>query len=194
MTAGFFQAILQFSNMHVGENLEAISLSDSMFYFSAKDNFTFIIRIEKSSPKSQKEIMIMLNLLSQRFFEMFPSAANWEGNLSLFEDFAPTCEGIFQIQAVPTDISPSHDTFPEQDLVPISTVIIKEASQKLCAIVDSGNANLQTKKYRKAFDDYESAIEFITLMPELEPHYPDLKAHLISQMKTIETLMRQESS
>ncbi|HMF33205.1 MAG TPA: hypothetical protein VKK79_17400, partial [Candidatus Lokiarchaeia archaeon] len=33
VTAGFFQAILEFSKLEVGESLETISMSDSLFHF-----------------------------------------------------------------------------------------------------------------------------------------------------------------
>ncbi len=192
MTAGFFQAILQFSKMQVGENLEAISMSDSLFYFSTKESFTFIIRVEKSSPRTGKEINLMLSQLSKRFFEKFPSAAKWNGELSYFESFLDISDDIIYTKIAPSDKNLSQEVVPEKDLIPISTVIVEEASAKLYALVESGNANEKAKKYKKAKEDYDSAIGFLTLMPELVPFYPDLKANLIDRMNNIEKMLAKE--
>ena len=194
MTAGFFQAILEFSKMQVGENLEAINLSDSLFYFKTKDNFTFIIRIEKTSPFSQSVLKTMLTQLSERFFEKFPSADKWDGNLSYFEGFSPICDAIISSHSPPKELTLPQDGFPEQPLIPISTVIVEEASKKLCALVENGNTALKAKKYRQAKENYDSAIGFLVLMPELVPHYPNLKDHLAEQIKRIEKLLAAEIS
>ncbi len=191
MTAGFFQAILQFSKMQVGENLEAINMSDSLFYFSTKESYTFIIRLEKSSPRTGKEINQMLTQLSQRFFEKFPSAAKWDGDVSCFESFSPICDDILSTKAPPPDKNLPRDANPEQDLIPVSTVIVAEASKKLSALVESGNSNFNAKKYKKAKEDFDGAIGFLTLMPELVPIFPSMKEMLLEQMKEIDVLLAQ---
>ncbi len=192
MTAGFFQAILQFSKMQVGENLEAINMSDSLFYFSTKESFTFIIREEKSSPRTGKEINLMLSQLSQQFLEKFPSAAKWDGDLSYFESFSGICDDILNTKTAPAENILPQEVIPEQELIPISTVIVEEASAKLYALVESGNANESAKKFKKAKEDYDGAIGFLTLMPELVRFYPDLKTNLIDRMKNIEKLLTKE--
>lgn len=99
LTAGFFQAILEFSKIEVGESLETINMSDSLFYFYAKEGLTFILRQERTSSRSREEDTHILVQLATKFFEEFPSAAaKWDGNTNAFNKFTASCDKIFQSQ------------------------------------------------------------------------------------------------
>src|SRR5271157_1438892 len=96
LTAGFFQAMLDFSKIEVGENLETLSLSDSLFYFYTSGTFTFILKEGKNSTKSREEVAIILEDIAGKFFREFPEAINWDGNRNAFMSFTTTCDEILQ--------------------------------------------------------------------------------------------------
>ncbi|OLS14814.1 MAG: hypothetical protein RBG13Loki_1573 [Promethearchaeota archaeon CR_4] len=100
LTAGFFQAILNFSKLEVGENLETISMSDSYYYFLVKNAFSFILKEDRSSEKTREQIAAILEQLSDKFFQEFPDAASWNGISNYFAKFALACDWI--VQARPT--------------------------------------------------------------------------------------------
>ena len=100
LTAGFFQAILNFSKLEVGENLETISMSDSYYYFLVKNSFSFILKDDRTSEKTREQIAAILEQLSERFFEEFPDAGTWNGISNYFAKFALACDWI--VQARPT--------------------------------------------------------------------------------------------
>ncbi|HMF32267.1 MAG TPA: hypothetical protein VKK79_12670 [Candidatus Lokiarchaeia archaeon] len=192
VTAGFLQAIMQFSKAQVGENLEAISMSDSLFYFSTKKEFAFILRMERNSPKTRDEIAEVLNQLADKFFEEFPAAEKWDGRDDYFNTFNIYCDDILlSLLATPASEGPEETPaeLPAENLVPIPTVIIDEASKQLCGLIDSANASLEKQNYEKARDDYESAIRLLLMVPELEPYYPNLKTQLEEQSKNIDALV-----
>ncbi len=105
LTAGFFQAILNFSKLEVGENLETISMSDSYYYFLVKNAFSFILKEDRSSEKTREQIAALLDNLSEKFFEEFPDAGQWNGISNYFARFALTCDLIIQAR-------PSRKGFP----------------------------------------------------------------------------------
>jgi len=185
-TAGFFQAIMEFSKLQVGENLEAVSMSDSLFYFSSKRGFTFIFRDERSSPKTREQIAIILNHISEGFFDMFPDAANWDGDTDSFNQFTSFCDDVL----LPELTTPEYDLSAE-DLAVIPTVMIEEASKQICALIDRANANLLANALRDASDAYYSALRLLIMVPELEPHYPNLKVHLREQCEAIDDILSQ---
>lgn len=100
LTGGFLSAIAGFSQVEVGENLEAVNMSDSLFYFYTKDQYTFILREERSSATTREQVARILKQLSAKFFQEFPNIDAWEGNLDDFTSFTTTCDKI--LQARPT--------------------------------------------------------------------------------------------
>jgi len=105
LTAGFFQAVVLFSKRVVGRSLETISMSDFLFYFSMKGNFTFILRVDRTSPITKEQVSLMLEQLAERFFQDFPKATLWGGKMGLFEKFSRFCDEVLQV-------SPTRKGFP----------------------------------------------------------------------------------
>ncbi len=96
LAAGFFQAILEFSRIQVGQSLEAISMSEFLFYFRIVKGFTFIVREERDAAKTKEQVGLLLNQLSERFFNDYPNADQWGGNLEFFEGFTTACDEILK--------------------------------------------------------------------------------------------------
>ncbi len=97
LTAGFFQALAVFSKNVVGQNLETISMSDSLFYFSMKNKFIFILRVDRTSPITKQQVGFILEQLSARFLQDFPNASLWTGKIGFFEEFSQFCDKILQV-------------------------------------------------------------------------------------------------
>lgn len=99
-TAGFFEAILTFSTLKVGENLETISMSDSLFHFYSKNGFAFVFKEPRVRSVGAEHVVPKLKELATAFFIEFPNAANWAGDIQRFGSFAATCDRILKVPLV----------------------------------------------------------------------------------------------
>ncbi len=100
MTAGFLQAMLQFSNLEVQDNIEALRLSNSAFYFHSKKQFNFVLREDRNLNDANEYAPRMLQQLANKFFEQYPQALMWDGNLNAFVDFSGVCDQVLQTSPV----------------------------------------------------------------------------------------------
>ncbi|MFX0061270.1 MAG: hypothetical protein ACFFC7_03720 [Candidatus Hermodarchaeota archaeon] len=95
LTGSFIQAIFIFSKHLSGSRLESINMSDCQFYFRAKNGLIFVVRQEQDSPLFFEQIKVLIDQLSDRFHDQFPSVAKWRGGSTAeFEQFAITCDEI----------------------------------------------------------------------------------------------------
>ncbi len=99
-TAGFFEAILTFSTLKVGESLETISMSDSLFHFYSKNGFAFVLKEPRASSLGTEQITAKLKELATAFLIEFPAAANWAGDVQRCGSFAATCDRILKVPLV----------------------------------------------------------------------------------------------
>jgi hypothetical protein len=100
LTAGFLQAMLQFSHYEVKDDIETLRLSNSAFYFHSKKEFNFVLREDRNVNVSHEYAPRMLQQLANKFFEQFPNALKWDGNLSTFENFSGVCDQVLQTSPV----------------------------------------------------------------------------------------------
>src|SRR5271157_5507780 len=105
LTAGFFDAIMSFSELNVGEKLDTISMSDSLFHFYSKQGLTFVYRESRETPIGQLQVTRLLKELASAFLQEMPQAAAWAGHIEKFTSFTPTCDKILQVH-------PPHRGFP----------------------------------------------------------------------------------
>ncbi|HMF34178.1 MAG TPA: hypothetical protein VKK79_22325 [Candidatus Lokiarchaeia archaeon] len=105
LIAGFLKAVLQFWSHEVQQDLEALKMSDFLFYFSVQGEFTFILREDRKSPRMKEQVTLILESLAERFFHEFPNATKWKGNLTDFDGFTMSCDEVLQA-------SPARKGFP----------------------------------------------------------------------------------
>ncbi len=98
--AGFFEAIMIFSNLKVRENLDTITMSDSLFHFYSKSGLAFIYKEPRAQSQGSVQVSILLRELADAFLEEFPTAARWAGNIEKCGSFAATCDRILKIPLV----------------------------------------------------------------------------------------------
>jgi len=95
LTAGFLQAIADFSKVEVGQDLETISMSNSRYYFAQKQGYFFVLIDEQNSSRTKEQAGVLLDSLYRRFFKECPSAARkWNGDRSTFKSFGPACDEV----------------------------------------------------------------------------------------------------
>ncbi len=99
-TAGFFEAILAFSTLKVGESLETISMSDSLFHFYSKHGFAFVLKEPRAKSLGTEQLSAKLKELATAFLIEFPTAANWAGDIQRCGSFAATCDRILKVPLV----------------------------------------------------------------------------------------------
>lgn len=100
MTAGFLQAMLQFSHLEVQDNIEALRLSNSAFFFHSKKQFNFVLREDRNLNDASEYAPRMLQQLANRFFDQYPNALTWDGNLNAFVDFSGACDEVLKTSPV----------------------------------------------------------------------------------------------
>ena len=96
LRGGLYAALLQFSSVEVGENLESIRTSNSLVHFKTNGNFTFIIIEGKDTAMGSDKLKMCINYLVEHFNTSFPNAAQWQGDLSYFDSFTRVCDDVFQ--------------------------------------------------------------------------------------------------
>lgn len=98
LVGGFFHALLTFSTQ-LGEGvLDSIKFSYLNIFFKSFQGFTFVLAVSEEMKVTPELIETILNKLAKQFYEKFPLAKDWRGDITEFDSFTTICDNVLQVQ------------------------------------------------------------------------------------------------